>query len=340
MKQQIHPLVALACLVVITAGMKASASILNPFLLALLLAVSIMPLIMWLQRKRVPSGLAIVITIIMVILAGLGLTAVLGLSVARLAQKLPTYELQIKDLLQEVFDFLSAKGIEISNLRELEAFSPENLVKYAVSFLKGTLSAFGNAIVVLLLVVFLLIDFIILRSKYDEGILPADSLLVKFSTLGGEVRKYISITALSGLYTAIANIILLIILGVDFPILWGFLSFLFNFIPNIGFFISLIPPVLLGLFESGVGTAVIVVVGFVVMNAIVENVVKPRLMGKELDMSILLIFLSLIFWSWVLGAIGAILAIPLTITLKKIWEVTQGPQTNASENSGRLDRII
>jgi predicted PurR-regulated permease PerM len=319
MKQQIHPLVALACLVVITAGMKASASIVNPILLAMLLAVSVMPLIMWQQRKGVPDGLAVVFTIVIVILAGLGLTVMLGLSVARFTQKLPTYEAQVANLLHGFIDFLSAKGIQISNLKELGAFSPSNIVQYAVRFLGNTISAFGNAVVVLLLVVFFLIEFTAFRRNITDGVVPADTWLAKFSTLGGELRKYISITALTGLYTAVANIILLVILGVDFPILWGFLSFLFNFIPNIGFFISLAPPVLLGFIESGTGTAVIVLVGFVLINSFVENVIKPRLMGKELDMSILLIFISLLFWSWVLGAIGAILAIPLTMTLKKIW---------------------
>jgi predicted PurR-regulated permease PerM len=285
---------------------------------------------MWQQRKGIPRGLAIVITILIVALAGLVLTVVLGLSVARLAQKLPTYESQVTDLLKGFLDFLSAKGIDISNLRELAAFSPENLVKYAVRFLGETVSAFGNTVVVLLLVVFLLIEFTRLRAKQEKGLLPADSWIVKFSTLGGEVRKYVSLTALTGLYTAIANVILLVILGVDFPVLWGFLSFLFNFIPSIGFFISLIPPVLFGLLESGAGTAVIIIIGFFLINAFVDNIVKPRLMGKELDMSILLIFVSLIFWSWVLGAIGAIIAVPLTLTLKKIWEVSREPQTTTS----------
>ncbi|MEW6585214.1 MAG: AI-2E family transporter [Nitrospirota bacterium] len=335
MKQQIHPLVAIACLVVITAGMKAAASILNPVLLAMLLAVSIMPLIMWQTKKGVPNGVAIVLTIVIVILAGSGLTVVLGLSVARLAQKLPTYESQVTDLLKGFLDFLSAKGIDISNLRELEAFSPANLVKYAIRFLSGTISAFGNAVVVLFLVVFLLIEFTVLRAKHEKGLLPAASWIVKFGTLGDELRKYVSITALTGLYTATANVILLVILGVDFPIMWGFLSFLFNFIPSIGFFISLIPPVLLGLLESGAGTAIIVIIGFFLINAFVENVVKPRLMGKELDVSILLIFVSLVFWSWVLGAIGAIMAVPLTITLKKIWEVTREPQASSAAPSNQ-----
>jgi len=291
MKQQIHPLLAVACIVVITAGLKAAASIANPLLLAALLAVSIMPLIMWQMKKGVSNGVAILLTVITVILAGTVLIVILGLSAARIAEKLPDYEARVADLLKGSMDYLAAKGVNLASLWQLDAFRPENLVKQAVSFLRGTLSAFGNAVVVLLLVVFLLIELTSLKIKTDQKTQQGFAWLIKFSGVGSDIRKYISITALTGLYTAVANVILLVILGVDFPILWGFLSFLFNFIPSIGFFISLLPPVLLGLIESGWGTALMVIIGFFVINAFVDNVVKPRLMGKSLDM---LLFFGLI----------------------------------------------
>ncbi|MEE9118243.1 MAG: AI-2E family transporter, partial [Calditrichia bacterium] len=145
--------------------------------------------------------------------------------------------------------------------------------------------------------------------------------LLKITELADEIRKYVSISAFTGLLTAIGNFILLLILGVDFPFLWAFLSLLFSFIPNIGFVLSVIPPAFLALAESGVTEAIIIVIGFVIINAIVENIIKPKFMGEELNLSLFVIFLSLIVWTWILGAMGAILAIPLTISAMKAREI-------------------
>jgi predicted PurR-regulated permease PerM len=234
---------------------------------------------------------------------------------------MPFYEERLTVLLKGVLDFLASKGIDMTDIKSLEAFSPSNLANLAVTLVGDVFSLFGTAMLVLLLTIFFLIEFVTLRIKVDSGLLSSDTWLARFTTLGGEVRTYISITAFTGFLTAVGNIILLVILGVDFPILWGFISFMTNFIPNIGFILALIPPVLLALIESGWVYALIIVVGFIVINAIAENVIKPKFMGKELNMSILLIFISLIFWGWVLGPIGAILAIPLTMALRKIWEI-------------------
>lgn len=317
----LHPFIAIACMVIVTAGMKAAAPVLNPILLATLFAVSLVPLVTWQMRKGLKPSVAIVISILVVIIGGLILIAVLGTAVARIVQNMPSYQDRLTELFKGVIDFLAAKGIDMSDIRSLEAFSPSNMAKMAVSLFGDLLSLFGTSVLVLLLVVFFLIEFTTLRIKLDTGRISADSLFAQFLGLGSEVRKYVSITAYVGFLTAVGNVILLIILGVDYPILWGFISFLMNFIPNIGFFISLIPPAFFALIESGGIYSLIVIVGFIVINAVAENIIKPKFMGEELDMSILLIFLSLIFWSWVLGPTGAILAIPLTMTLRKIWEI-------------------
>jgi predicted PurR-regulated permease PerM len=150
----------------------------------------------------------------------------------------------------------------------------------------------------------------------------------KVTELAAEIRKYVSISAFTGFLTAVGNLILLLILGVDFAVLWAFLSFLFSFIPNIGFILSVIPPAFIALGDTGLTAALIVIVGFVVINGIVENVIKPRYMGDELDMSLFVIFLSLVIWTWILGAMGAILAIPLTISFMKAWQIVFAPESS------------
>ena len=132
------------------------------------------------------------------------------------------------------------------------------------------------------------------------------------------MRRYVSITAFTGLVGAIANLILLLVLGVDGAVLWAFLSFWLNFIPNVGIILSVIPPTLLALVEFGPGRAIVVVVGFLLVNAVVEQVLQPRLLGRELELSPLEILVSLLFWGWVLGPIGAVVAVPLTIAVKRL----------------------
>jgi len=151
-------------------------------------------------------------------------------------------------------------------------------------------------------------------KKFSQGWLKLEELFI-------EIRKYISISAFTGLLTAIGNLILLLIMGVDFPVLWAFLSFLFSFIPSIGFILSVLPPAILAFLDLGLSESIIVLVGFILINAIIENVLKPRVMGEELNLSLSIILISLIVWAWILGAIGAILAIPLTISAMKTWEI-------------------
>jgi predicted PurR-regulated permease PerM len=141
-----------------------------------------------------------------------------------------------------------------------------------------------------------------------------------------DVRKYIAITGGFGLINAAANFLWLLVLGVDFALTWAVISFLFTFIPNIGFVMGIIPPAGIALLEYGWGRALLVIAGYVALSFIVDDVIKPRTMKVRLDISPLLTILSVIFWGWVLGAPGVVLAVPLTITLQKMAkeQVSQG----------------
>jgi predicted PurR-regulated permease PerM len=186
--------------------------------------------------------------------------------------------------------------------------------------LGAVVSAFSDGILVLLLVLFIIVDGADRRFKYDGACCPR--LVVGAVLRGGaDVRKYVSITAFTGLLGAVANLVLLLVLGVDGAALWAFLSFWLNFIPNVGFILSVIPPALLALVEFGLGRAIVVAVGFILVNAVVEQVLKPRFIGRELELSALEILVSLLFWSWVLGPVGAIVAVPLAIALKRFIPV-------------------
>ena len=317
-KLKIHPLLALACVVIIVAGMQAIAPVLNLFLVALLLAVSIMPLVAWQLNRGWPRTLALGLTILFVIVIGASLTSILGLAINNMAQKAPFYKDRITEIYQSGLNYISSKGINIEDVQSLELFSPDKLVSVGSTFIEGILSTFGNFFFVLLLMIFILIEFSQVQLRAARKEYEEDSWQLRFSEIANDLKRYVSITALSGLIAAVSNTILLLAVGVDFAIMWGFLSFLFSFIPNLGFILSVIPPALIALVEYGWPQSLIVIVGFIVINSLVDNVLKPRFLGQEFNISILTVFVSLLFWGWVLGPIGAILGVPMTMAVKKI----------------------
>jgi predicted PurR-regulated permease PerM len=318
---KLHPLQITAYIILVMAGMKLAAPIINLIFLALLLAGSIMPVIIWMIKKRVPKPVAILITLSILIICTLLIGSVISVAVVGIADKVPHYEAQLVNLKDNSVEFFAGLGLDISDLTSLEELSPGNVLEVATNFLAGIISTFSNFALVFLMIVFLLIDAADLRYKIDKGDKKITKGLLKLEELFIEIRKYISISAFTGLLTALGNLVLLLIIGVDYPVLWAFLSFLFSFIPSIGFILSVFPPALLALLDLGLTESIVVLVGFILINAIIENVVKPKVMGEELNLSLSTIFISLIVWAWILGAIGAILAIPLTITVMKAREI-------------------
>jgi predicted PurR-regulated permease PerM len=166
--------------------------------------------------------------------------------------------------------------------------------------------------------VFILIEAAGSIAKAQRGE-EVHGIMAKYLLFGKEVRKYVSIVSLTGLIVAGGNTILLFALGVDYPVLWGVLSFMLNFVPSLGFLLSVLPPALLALIQFGWQKALVVFVGFFLINALSENVIKTRFMAKGLDVPLLLVMLSLLVWTWALGPMGAILGVPLTLVLYRMY---------------------
>lgn len=309
-----------ACTIIIVAGMKAIAPLLTTVLLAWLLAYSLVPLPHWLMRKRLPVGLAVLITLLLVVIGGLAIASVLGFSIAGLIQKLPTYQAGLTNIRDEVINFLAAQGIDLAKIRSLEFFSPARLVQFSRSVLAGIGQTLGNVLLLIFLVAVLLFEFAGAQKKKADGKVSQPTLMLRFQEASQDVNRYVAIVGGAGLLQAIANVILLAVLGVDFAVTWGVLFFFLNFIPAFGFILALIPPAIVAFLESGWKIALAVVVGYVVINFVGDNIIKPKFMKKSLDISILLIILSLIFWSWVLGSVGAVLAVPITLAVKNLLQ--------------------
>jgi AI-2 transport protein TqsA len=314
MTQIRNPLITAASVVIILAGMRFAAPLVNIILVAFLLAMSLTPLMELAIKKGVKPALAVALTITVVVIGGLMLSVIVGNSISKMMDVLPTYQPRLVEIRESLISFLGGFGIDARHFMASNQMDPERLLGIASALLSAGLGFISTSLVVVLIMVFILIEASTAIASIRRGE-QAHGMMIRYLLYGKEVRKYVSIVSLTGLITAVGNTILLLILGVDFPVLWGVFSFFMNFVPNLGFIFSLIPPAGLALLVLGWQKALIVVVGFFLINSISENVIKTRFMAKGLDVSLLLIIISLIVWTWTLGAMGTVLGVPLTLVL-------------------------
>ena len=309
--------VAGACFVIIVGGLKVAAPIVSVVLLGLLVAQSLSNVPMWLMKKGLKPGLSVLLSILSVLGGGLLLVAMFSISTARLADNLPTYQARLSALKDNAVAFLAGRGVDVSQIAAFQPLDPNRALAAAGGFLGGLASALGTSVLIILIAAVVLYEVTHARVLRQRGEQPA-TLAARFDEVTGESRQYIALTGLAGLIQALVNLVILLVAGVDAPITWAVLFFFLNFIPGVGFAMALIPPALLALLESGWQSALIVVLGYWFVNLIGDNVIKPRFFVKGLDVSFTTIVFAVVFWSWVLGPAGAILALPLALSIKKI----------------------
>ena len=302
-----------ATLVIIIAGIKNVASLLNIILLSIVFALLCSPLLQWLRRKGAPDWLAVLVTVSIFLVVLLILVTVVAVSISQFSESLPSYQARIEEITANIAGLLAGVGIDLSALTDLAVLDAERVVDFAIGLAAGVGGALSNGFVILLTFIFLLLDALNLPAKVEKAFgadSPAES---QFSRFTAGVREYMLDKTGLGLLAATGDVILLLIVGVDFALLWGVISFLFSYIPTIGFWFALIPPTLMALLQFGWQEALIVLIGYVIINTLVDNVISPKIMGSDLNISTLVVFLSLIVWGWILGGVGAILAVPLTL---------------------------
>ena len=333
MKPMIQYLLGAAAVVIIIAGLKLGAGLINQILLAFLLTMCITPLPDWLNRKGVPKGLSIAISLFVILVGGFLITLLLANSISSIIESLPVYEEKLSSLYKDLEEFAAANNLNISELLHKVNLSPDKLLAFSGKLLTGLTNTISSSFIIAMLIAFMVIELISYSVGMRKGKREESFLLKWLTGMGGNLRKYVNITALTGVITAVLNFFFLLIMGVDFPFLWAFLSFLMNFIPNIGFIISVIPPALIALLMLGGWQALVVFIGFWFINAIVENVIRPIFMKEGLNISLLTTFLSLLIWGWILGATGAVLGVPLTMVVMKIYQDIQDHEKLANPSS-------
>lgn len=316
-------LITVACLVIIAAGIRAMSATLNIVLFSILIAQCLFPLVSWFESKKISSGISVLITILLVLSVGAGVISVMGGAIQGIREKMPEYAAHISQSTAGLQDWLKSKGYDSSATTQ-GATDPETVKNMALTLLGGIASTLANGIFILILVIVLIIEFQNIKRKSENREYPEGSLFYRLGDINKTSSKFIGITALIGFLQGVANTIVLLVLGVDFAIMWGVLFFFFNFIPVVGFLMALIPPVAIAFVEQG-GTAALTVFGaWYALNIFFDNVVRPKLLKKGLDISFITVIFALLFWSFVLGPSGAILAVPLSLSLKMIYDAYMG----------------
>lgn len=311
-------LIVSAALVVVVAGMRFAAPLLVPFLLSVFIAVISFPLMSSLQQKGLPKGLALTLVMLLVVLIGFMLTILIGSSLTDFSHSIPIYQEKIEAEWSGVLLWLQDHGISVTDSLK-DIVDPSAAIGLLSSILKGFGNVLTNSFLIILTVVFILIETAGLTQKFIAMNASEDSVKREdmFSRVFvDKLRNYMSMKTIISMVTGLIIATALWLIGVDYPVLWGVLAFMLNFVPNIGSIIAAVPAVLLTVVQLGISSAMLVAAVYVAVNVLVGSIIEPKYMGKGLGLSTLVVFVSLVFWGWVLGPVGMLLSVPLTITLK------------------------
>lgn len=319
-------LISAAALVIIMYGINQAQSVVGLFLVSIFLALIGTPPVLWLERKRVPSFAAVMIVMAGMITLVLIIGGVLGASLSTFSDALPVYKQHLHEQLLALKAYLTGKNIEIATKVLFSYLNPGAVVSLTSGFLTA-MDLAPNILLILLTVTFILLEASSFPIKLRAVLGDPQRAFPQATTFVNDIRRYMVIKTITSLIAGTLLGLWLFILGVSYPILWGFLAFLLHFIPNLGGIVAAIPAVALAFLELGMGPAALVAAGYLVVGFTLGNVVEPRLMGRKLGLSTLVVFLSVVFWGSLLGPIGVILCIPLSMSLKFAFESNESTRS-------------
>jgi predicted PurR-regulated permease PerM len=316
-------IVIVAAFVVILWGISQAQSVMLLSLVSVFLAIIGTPPVLWLQRKHIPSVIAVLLVVAGMIALLLIIGVIVGTSINSFSDTLPFYQGRIQEQASALKGMLASRGIEIPDTLLLKYVNPEAVMSVSVGMLAGMGSALSNIVIILLIVSFILLEASSFPFKLRAALGDTHAAFPKITELVDDIKRYVVIQTLISLIAGTLIGVWLYILGVDFPVLWGFVAFLLNYVPNLGAVIAAVPAVLLALVQLGMGHATLAAAGYLTVFFILGNVVQPRLMGRKFGLSPLIVFLSLIYWGSLLGLIGMVLSIPITMILKLALESSE-----------------
>jgi len=305
-----------AAFMIVVAGMRAAEAILVPLLVAGFLAIISASPVFWLKQKGLPAALAACLVVLGVVGAGFVFILIIGSSLDDFSSAIPRYQARLKEEIAPIAQWIQGLGFQPNEDILLKSIDPGASMQLVAKMLSGVGGILTNSFLILLTVIFILFESSSFPQKVRTALGDPKGALPQFQRIIDAVNNYLAIKTLLSLGTGVIVAIWVAVLGIDFPLIWGLLAFLLNYIPNLGSIIAAVPPVLLGYIQFGIGRALLVASGFIVVNVIFGNVLEPKLMGRKLGLSTLVVFLSLIFWGWVWGPVGMLLSVPMTMVVK------------------------
>ncbi|MCB0193089.1 MAG: AI-2E family transporter [Anaerolineae bacterium] len=317
-------MIVAASVVIIAAGLRAATPLLIPFLLAILFAVVFWPLLDGLKKRGLSTGVALGIVILGVVVVSLIFMGILAASVSSFNTQLPVYQAQLTTQVEALAQMLTRLGVEPEQLRSLLQREDSNPFQIYFYILSGLSQLLTQSFMILFYVIFILVEVAVFQDKLRVILKGNDKAYHYAVRVFSSLKDFLVIKTYINLITGIAVAVPLWIMGIDFALLWGFLAFLLNYVPYIGSIIAGIPAVVFAFIEFGPGVTVLLVIGvFVLVNIVVGYVLEPKMLGEGLGLSALVVFITMVFWGWILGPIGLILSTPVTAAIKIVLESSE-----------------
>jgi AI-2 transport protein TqsA len=309
----------LSAVVLTAAGIWLMAWLIAPVFLALIIVISVSPVQTWLRRRGVRHWLATTAMLLSVVAVLVVLAVVLVISIGQLAALLPQYAGRAQELVDQVIGALGRFGVGADEVRTMaDAFDPGKLSDLVGSMLSAVGDFVSNAVLVLCLLLFLSLEFGATGTRLAHVTADRPGVATALSEFVRGTRRYMIVTTVFGVITGVLDGALLALLGVPLPVLWGLLAFVTNYIPNVGLLVGLAPPALLALLDGGLPVLLGVVAGYIVINIVLDSMIQPRFLGNAVGLSTTATFVALLLWTWLLGPLGAILAVPFTLLGKAL----------------------
>ena len=269
-----------------------------------------------LESRGVPRWLAVGLILIFVLAVTVGFGTVIGASVIDFTGSLPFYQQRLQEEVGGLLAWLERHGVVISRELVADIFDPAAILSIAGRIFTGIGDVLGRIGIVLLVMTFILLEWSGFPDKIRVAFARSDEHLGRLRQISSNIKRYLMLKTLISLATGVLVTVFLLILQVDFPVLWGTLAFLLNYVPNIGSLIAAVPAILLAFLQLGFSGAFFTALGYLLVNFVLANLIEPRVMGEGVGLSTLVVFLSLVFWGWVLGPIGMLLSVPLTMIFR------------------------
>ena len=312
-------LITLAAIAIVLLFMRMTAGIIVPVLLALVVTMAVSPFLDWIIRHHVPPIVAWLITVVLTTAAVVFVFVLGGIGIGRLIGELNGFVGELTAQLSDATGVLGRLGVHLEGLFERDGLlPPQRIVSMSVALLQVVQRLLGAVGLTLLIVFVMLAESITLRLKMQRTPPRVSPLIQRLELFTRDMRAFVQATAVIGIVNGVAAGLLLYLLGVNFPVMWGLFAFLMTFIPTLGFFVAVLPPVFFALLERGWQTALLVFLGYIVIWAVTSTLRNGRFVGRRLNLAPIVILLSIILWGWVLGIMGGLLAVPMTLLVRRV----------------------